>query len=250
MKRAEVEDTPREPKNELLDAARNGTVHDLRQVLARDPNLEARSANGKTAWHYAFSAGDLDKARALLAAGCDRHAVMNGGGSAVHIAARDEDASMLRWLLEQGFDVDHREENSWTPLHVAAAFGRVASAQLLVASGADLFARDIHDLEPLAFRLLGGAGAAAQRHDHILCPGITQVQGVCMALTAVTDDCNLLPLDQVDVCVPVIINAHEVSFPKVLHRQQLRPCRCPAAPLEFGRDNSGKPVNDKPRSCG
>ena len=67
---------------------------------------------------------------------------------------------------------------------------------------------DAHDLEALGLGLLGRGRAFAQRHDDVLRARIAQVQRMRVALAAIADDGHLLVLDQIDVAVTVVIDAH------------------------------------------
>ena len=49
----------------------------------------------------------------------------------------------------------------------------------------------------------------AQRDRHVLDAGIAQIQRMGMALAAIADDGDLLALDQVQVGVAVVVNAHD-----------------------------------------
>ena len=56
---------------------------------------------------------------------------------------------------------------------------------------------------------LGTAGRVfTQRDDDVLHATVFQIIGVGMALAAVTDNRNLLVLDQIDVGIPIVIDAH------------------------------------------
>ena len=72
---------------------------------------------------------------------------------------------------------------------------------------------DVHDLQALAFGLLGRGRALAQRHDDVLDAGFAHVEHVGMALGAVADDGDLLALDEIEVGIPVVINAHDRRGP-------------------------------------
>ena len=65
-----------------------------------------------------------------------------------------------------------------------------------------------HHLEA-GFLGLGRAGRSlAQRDPDLLDAAVPQVGGMCMSLAAVTDDHDLLGLDQVHIGVTIVINAH------------------------------------------
>ncbi len=68
--------------------------------------------------------------------------------------------------------------------------------------------RRLHDLEFLAFRLFHPARGLAQHHRDLLDAAVAQIERVGVALAAVTDDGDLLALDQVQVGVAIVINTH------------------------------------------
>jgi hypothetical protein len=74
--------------------------------------------------------------------------------------------------------------------------------------------RRVHHLDAGGLRLGGTGGARAQRDHEILHAGILQVERVRVALAAIADDRDLFALDQVNVGVPVIINAHVCAIPR------------------------------------
>ena len=59
------------------------------------------------------------------------------------------------------------------------------------------------------------AVARAQRDDHVLHAGIAHVQHMGMALRAVADDGHLLALDEIDIGIPIVIDAHFLGSPWV-----------------------------------
>ncbi len=72
---------------------------------------------------------------------------------------------------------------------------------------------NVHHGQPLGLGLLRGFRSFAQRHDDVLRPRIAQVEGMGMALAAIAENGNLLVLDQVDVAVTIVIDAHGGLLP-------------------------------------
>ena len=72
---------------------------------------------------------------------------------------------------------------------------------------------DLHHLELLGLGLLHAGRGLAQRDRDVLDAAIAQIERVRMALAAVADDGDLLALDQVQVGVAVVVNAHGLSTP-------------------------------------
>ena len=58
-------------------------------------------------------------------------------------------------------------------------------------------------------RRLGAARAVGPgADDHVLYAAVAQIVGMGMALTAIADDADFLALDQVDVGITIVIDAH------------------------------------------
>ena len=72
---------------------------------------------------------------------------------------------------------------------------------------------DLHDLELLALGLGHALGALAQRDRDVLDARVAQVERVGVPLAAIADDGDLLALDQVQVGVAIVVNAHGVPLP-------------------------------------
>ena len=60
----------------------------------------------------------------------------------------------------------------------------------------------------------GGRRALAQRDRHVLAAAVAEVLRMRVALAAVADHGDLLALDQADVGITVVINAHGFPFPE------------------------------------
>ena len=67
---------------------------------------------------------------------------------------------------------------------------------------------DAHDLQAFAFGFLGRGAACAQSDHEVLGTRIAQVQRMGVALRTIAEDGDLFVLDEVDVAVAIIINAH------------------------------------------
>ena len=67
-------------------------------------------------------------------------------------------------------------------------------------------------LKPGRLRLLRRGRAGAERDRHVLDAGIAEVLRMRVALAAIADDRDLLGLDQVEVGIPVVIDAHVSPF--------------------------------------
>jgi hypothetical protein len=108
----------------------------------------------------------------------------------------------------------------------------------------------VHDLELLGLGLLGGSRALAQRDRHLLHAGIPQVQRMGVALAAIADDGDLLALDEVQVGIPVVINAHHQPLkwrlPAASLKRRRRWFRHRSAGVLGGRGAGDKPSHVNP----
>src|SRR5262249_8203980 len=68
---------------------------------------------------------------------------------------------------------------------------------------------DLYNLEFLSLGFFHGGRGFAQRDGYLLHAAIAQVECVGGALTSVAADGDLLALDQVQVCVAILVNAHD-----------------------------------------
>jgi uncharacterized protein len=95
-------------------------------------------ADGTTPLHWAVHRGDLEMAKALLAAGADGNAANRYGVRPAYLAAENGDATMMHALLGAGADPDAVFAEGETLLMTAARSGDVATLAALLAAGADV----------------------------------------------------------------------------------------------------------------
>ena len=156
--------------------------------------------------------------------------VLVHGDQARHTAALDELAPhrMARALGRNHDHVDSRFRLDQVEMHVETmresdrgAITDVGLDVLLVGIGLQ-FVRDqhhehvgplggigdAHHLEPGAFGLLGRGRTRTQRDDDFGDAAVAQVLRMRMALAAIADDGNFAGLDDVEIGIPIIENAH------------------------------------------
>ncbi|XP_049772655.1 uncharacterized protein LOC126159887 [Schistocerca cancellata] len=95
--------------------------------------------------------GSVEEVRALLAAGADVGARGRGGWTALHWAARRGDAAVVRLLLSAASDPNARDLGGQTPLHLAALNGHAEAAAALLQAGADRGVRSNSGNTPLDY---------------------------------------------------------------------------------------------------
>ena len=168
-------------------------------LLRHGADIDARTAGGKTAYAHAVRrgfddvaallvkrgagtelnetdrfavaivTGDLDEARAILAAhpGVARTVNPEEDRLLADVAGRN-DRKPVELLIEAGADLTARGLDSGTALHQAAWFGQPGNGRLLIDAGAplDVF-DDIHEASPIHWAVHGSrySGGAEERQD-------------------------------------------------------------------------------------
>jgi ankyrin repeat protein len=128
------------PQLDIFEASSLGDSARIDQLLRRDPKLvNARSADGFTALHFACYFTQEEAMRMLLAAGADVTAVSNNPMQLMplHSAASARNLPAVRALLDHGAPVNAKQQQGWAPLHAAAQNGDAEMYRFLVSRGAD-----------------------------------------------------------------------------------------------------------------
>jgi ankyrin repeat protein len=128
--------------------------------------------------HEAAEKGDIDRVKALIAAGADIHARNEGfyGRTPLIAAAREGHAAVAELLIDEGADVNARQITGHTSLQQAAWRGHLDVVELLISRGANIEAGDNWGSTPLgtavsynspeAVKLLLKRGAYIEGRDH------------------------------------------------------------------------------------
>lgn len=98
--------------------------------------------------HRAATQGTPDEIRSLINRGADLEARTKQGHTPLHEAARGTPDN-IRSLIDASADMEARDGQGWTPLHHAARYGNVAGLSTLIDAGADPDARANDGLTPL-----------------------------------------------------------------------------------------------------
>jgi len=121
----------------IVDAAKNRDMTTVRSLLKqRGVDVNAASADGTTALHWASHWGDLETVKLLLAAGANAKAANRYGVTALHEAAVITSLPIMEALLKAGANANATYGAGETPLMSAARTGNVPIVKLLLANGA------------------------------------------------------------------------------------------------------------------
>ena len=135
-----LEAAPRETP--LVDAVKAGSAESVRALLGRQVDVNAASADGTTALHWAVRGEQAGVVGLLIAAGADVTAANRYGATPLSLAARTGNAGVIARLLEAGADADEATVGGRTALMTAARTGKVDAVRALLAHGAEVDARD------------------------------------------------------------------------------------------------------------
>ena len=160
---------------DLFTAAAMNAQQALERLLA-DPNIDinARTADGKTALHLSAERGNFYATQRLLAAGADILAKDKDGKLPLEAAIDAEHALVVSVLLE-AVDLNTKEHKGWTPLNWAVFSGNQAWTRALLERGAKVgegcqnaieVCLLLNDMEMFEIvRAVGGVDAASSRGD-------------------------------------------------------------------------------------
>ncbi len=149
----------------VADAAQQGDVAQVRELLRKGADVNAPQGDGMTALHWAAEENDTLLANVVLYAGADVSAGTRiGHYTPLHVAAQEGNAAVARVLLRAGADPNARTTNSGsTPLHLAAGSGNPELVQALLDHGAEVDAREASwNQTPLMFAAANNRAAAVK----------------------------------------------------------------------------------------
>jgi len=121
---------------ELMVAAGHGETDEVKSLLDRGANVNARDSLGFTALMFAAKSGSTSTVKLLLAKGADanvRSKIL--GYTALINAAAFGDEKMVEALIAQGANVNARNDDGVTALTFAEQAGKLGNVQVLKAHG-------------------------------------------------------------------------------------------------------------------
>ena len=161
--RKKVEETPlpvrvlSSGRTPLHDAAQNGDVSEVKALLAKGADVNAKVWPGYTPLHTAARYGHVAVAKELLSNGAEIDAKSTKGYTPLHLAAFKGHLDVVKELLTKGAQIDAKNKYvDWTPLHLAARYGHVAVAKELLSNGAEIDAKSTKGHTPLHLAALYG----------------------------------------------------------------------------------------------
>ena len=121
----------------LIDAVRAGDVERARVLIADGVDVNRRDGDGTTALHWAALNDDVETARALVAAAARVEAANRFDATPMALAAENGSAAFIELLLDAGADPDAATPEGETALMTVSRTGRAEAVRLLLDRGAD-----------------------------------------------------------------------------------------------------------------
>jgi hypothetical protein len=151
--------------DKLVDAAENGDLEKVRNLLERNPRLIRKS--GSSALRRAAEKGSDGVVALLLAKGADVNARDGYGFTPLHLAVSEGHEQIVGLLLSHGANVNAKLKDGETPLHYAVGSCgdpwekcgckcRERIVKLLLAHGADVDAKRSDSVTPVQLAVIDG----------------------------------------------------------------------------------------------
>ncbi|MCY4120007.1 MAG: ankyrin repeat domain-containing protein [Acidobacteria bacterium] len=121
----------------LIDAVRAGDVERARVLIADGVDVNGRDGDGTTALHWAALNDDVETAGVLVAAGAKVEAANRFDATPMALAAENGSAAFIELLLDAGADPDAATPDGETALMTVSRTGRADALRLLLGRGAD-----------------------------------------------------------------------------------------------------------------
>lgn len=122
---------------ELVSAMRSGETETVARLIDQSENVNASTAEGTTALHWAVHRDNLGIARKLVAAGADVSAANEYGVTALHLACTNRSNAMVKLLLDAEANPNAATWNGQSALMECARTGAVAAVIALLAKRAE-----------------------------------------------------------------------------------------------------------------
>jgi len=152
----------------MLNAARDGDVPGLRELLANGANANRSDAYGNTPLSIAAHFGQTEAAKLLITRGAAIEGSGTGEMTPLQCAVYSGHPKTVACLLRHDADPNRTDKYGTTALMLAAANGDVALVADLLSSGADVELADTHGWRALHIALRATRPAESDRRNTVM----------------------------------------------------------------------------------
>jgi cytohesin len=122
----------------LHEAVKAGNINQVRLLLAKGANVNAKDGIGYTALCLALRNNDPEMVKILVTKDADVNLTMERNYSLLHFAVWSGNLDTVRLLVDHGAKLDAKDQNGWTALRHAAARGNRDLVEFCAGKGIDL----------------------------------------------------------------------------------------------------------------
>lgn len=140
----------------LMIAASNGCLSQLRKLLADGADVMAETQDGVTPLIFAVSNNHLLASRLLLQNGSDPNKMTNRGETPLLISVKNQNAEIAEDLIRAGSAIDTTDRYGATPLHYASVYDYFQIADMLIYYGAAINTKTKEGTTPLLASVWAG----------------------------------------------------------------------------------------------
>jgi len=142
--------------------ASRASTENLSRMIDAGASLDTPNAEGQTALMFAAAAGNAQNVALLLGHHADVKAVTKGGFTPLFFAAKGSSTKAVQALLDAGANNGYMAPDGTTALQLALLVNDVPVATILVEHGATLVPWDINGKQPLHVAVANGDGELAK----------------------------------------------------------------------------------------
>lgn len=136
---------------ELFDAAENGDVKKVEELIKQGANVNAKDVEDYTALINASSNGHKEIVELLIKYKADVNAIDNLGWSVLMHASINGNKDIVKLLLKNKADINAKNKYGLTALMFASVSGHKDIVEILIKNNADINAKDVNSSSALGF---------------------------------------------------------------------------------------------------
>jgi ankyrin repeat protein len=126
----------------LMSAARSGNLEVVKFLIDKGADVNAKDKYGQTALTWAAMLGKIEAVKLLIDKRADVNAVDIGGRTVLMASAESGNLNVVKVLIDKGADVNGKGKDSQTALMEASKWGEPDVVKLLIEKWADVDAGD------------------------------------------------------------------------------------------------------------